>query len=57
MVFYTHTYVTELLVMTKEFTSPVEVHTAFTICRKVSEAKEREEEEERWERRGQKQEE
>ena len=52
-----HTYVTELLVMTKEFTSPVEVHTAFTICRKVSEVKEREEGEERWERRGQKQEE
>ena len=35
-----HTYVTELLVMTKEFTSPVEVHTAFTICRKAIEVKE-----------------
>ena len=38
--------------MTKEFTSPVEVHTAFTICRKAIEVKEREEGEERWERRG-----
>ena len=43
-ILYIHTYVTELLVMTKEFTSPVEVHTAFTICRKVSEVKERKKE-------------
>ena len=39
-IIYIHTYVTELLVMTKEFTSPVEVHTAFTICRKAIEVKE-----------------
>ena len=39
-ILYIHTYVTELLVMTKEFTSPVEVHTAFTICRKAIEVKE-----------------
>ena len=52
-ILYIHTYVTELLVMTKEFTSPVEVHTAFTICRKVSCGGQREG---GGERRGQKQE-